>query len=147
MNNGRHRVEHGAMSNAKDYNQLYDVSNNTKADTNNREKETDMKTLIYTFLALFIWVSIPIDAMASRGDRNDRRSTTYRESTNHDRHGERHEVRKHRKHNRQTHYRRAQHWRPAPRVKYVYYPEYRSYDVPSGYVYSATPGVTLYFSW
>ena len=85
-----------------------------------------MKTLIYTFLALFIWVSIPIDAMASRGDRNDRRSTTYRENTNHDRHGKRHEVRKHLKHKRQTHYRRAQHWRPAPRVKYVYYPEYRS---------------------
>lgn len=112
-----------------------------------------MRTLIYTFLALFIWASIPVDAIASRGDRNDRRSSTYSERGNHDRHNydrhdKRHEVRKgHRSHHRKVHYRRAEHWHPAPRVKYGTIPEYRSYSIPSWYVYSSTPGITLYFSW
>ena len=110
-----------------------------------------MKTLIYTFLALFIWASIPVDAIASRRERNDHRSSTYSENNSHDRHEKRykkrHEVKKHRKHYRKSQRRTPQHWRPATRVRYIPAPVYRSYVVPSGYVYTSTPGVSLYFSW
>ena len=106
-----------------------------------------MRTLIYTFLALFIWASIPVDAIASRGDKSDQRSTNYSENRDYDRHGKSHKVNKHRKHHRKSQYKRPQHWRPTQRVRYVPAPVYRSYVVPSGYIYSAAPGMTLYFSW
>ena len=47
-----------------------------------------MKSLIYTFLALFIWTMVPVDAIASRDNHQNRQSTSYRESTNYDREDE-----------------------------------------------------------
>jgi len=108
-----------------------------------------MKALVYTFLALFIWTLVPTAAIASRGDRGDRHAATYRENTDHHRHGKRHEFKKHQhREHRKAYNHRPQHWHgTTTRVKYVPYPVYRSYDIPSGYVYSTSPGVTLYFSW
>ncbi len=107
-----------------------------------------MKALIYTFLALFISASIPVDAIASRGDRHERRSATYSENTDHNRYEKRHHNKKHyRKHHRKTRHIRPQHWRPTQRVQYVPAPVYRSYIAPSGYFFTTAPGVTFYFSW
>lgn len=107
-----------------------------------------MKSLIYTFLALFIWTLVPVDAIASRGDRQEHRSTSYRESADHERYEKKRHHKKHyRKHHRQAKHVRPRHWQPTQRVRYVPAPVYRSYVIPSGYVYSTSPGVTLFFSW
>ena len=106
-----------------------------------------MKALIYTFLALFIWTLVPVDATASRDNRQEHRSTDSRKSSDYGRHDKRdHGKKNHNKHHRQVVQRRPQHWQPT-RVKYVPVPVYRSYIVPTGYVYASTPGVVLYFNW
>lgn len=106
-----------------------------------------MRTLIYTFMAMFIWTMVPTDAIASRGDRHDRQRTGYSERHDYDRYGKRYVAKKrHRRHHNHARYQRYRYWRPAP-VRRIYVPEYRPINLSSGYIYTTSPGVSLYFSW
>jgi Ni/Co efflux regulator RcnB len=117
-----------------------------------------MKTMIFTLMAMFIWTMMPIEAIADKGDRtanHNRQTSRNYEQNRYDRHGERHDryekrriiKREHRKHRRQVQSQRVEHRYRTPQVRQTQYRDYRTYIIPSGYVYTSTPGVSLYFSW
>jgi hypothetical protein len=117
-----------------------------------------MKTMILTFMAMFIWTMMPIEAIADKGDRtsqHNRRTAVSYDQNRYDRHGERHNryerkriiKREHRNHRRQARHQKVEYRHQTPQVRYTPYQDYRTYIIPSGYVYTSTPGVSLYFSW
>jgi hypothetical protein len=118
-----------------------------------------MKTLIFTFMAMFIWTMLPIDAIADKGDRatvRNRRTAVNYEQNRYDRHGERHDryekrrrikQQKQRQHRRQARHQRVEYRNQMPQVRHTPYQDYRTYIIPSGYVYTSAPGVSFYFRW
>ena len=114
-----------------------------------------MKTTIFIFISMLIWSMMPIEAMADRGDRHNRRPAVYSEHNDYNRHEGRHDryqrrhaiKREHRRHRRQSRHQRIEYRYQRPQVEYITSPVYTTYGIPFGSIYTAIPGVSLYFSW
>ncbi len=107
-----------------------------------------MKTVIFIFSGLLLWTMMPLEAMADQRGHRDRRSAVYSDQNEHPRYGKKPAFKKdHRQHRHQPHQQRGIYRIPRPEARYIIVPPFRTHIPESRHIYSATPGVSFYYSW